>query len=153
MLRYALVAGFAILYVGVHPATAHEVKIGTIALKHPWGRAFPQGQTSTTGAVKIANKGEKPDRLIGASLEGATGAELHVAGTERPTSFDKAGVTIAPGETVELETKGTHLVFRGFSKPLTEESYVDGTLVFERAGTVTLEFFVEPAVETDQSRN
>jgi hypothetical protein len=35
-------------------------------------------------------------------------------------------------------------MFSGLTAPLEHDMYVDGTLTLERAGTIAVEFFVEP---------
>ena len=50
---------------------------------------------------------------------------------------------IKPGETVELKPGGMHVMFMGLKQPLKQGQRVKGTLVFEKAGTVEIEFTVQ----------
>jgi copper(I)-binding protein len=52
------------------------------------------------------------------------------------------GLAIKPGETVELKPGGQHLMFFDLKQPLKEGQSVKGTLVFEKAGTVEVEYGV-----------
>ncbi|MDN3571436.1 copper chaperone PCu(A)C, partial [Methylobacterium longum] len=53
------------------------------------------------------------------------------------------GLEIKPGETVTLKPGGYHLMFLDLKAPLKKGEPVKGTLSFERAGTVAVEFGVE----------
>ena len=48
-----------------------------------------------------------------------------------------------PGATVELKPGSYHLMFTDLTRPLTAGERVKGTLVFEKAGTVDVEYTVE----------
>jgi copper(I)-binding protein len=52
------------------------------------------------------------------------------------------GLEIKPGQTVELKPGGLHLMFLDLQRPLKEGETVKGTLVFEKAGTVEVEYAV-----------
>jgi copper(I)-binding protein len=54
------------------------------------------------------------------------------------------GLEINPGETVELKPGSYHLMFTGLKEPLQQGQSVKGTLVFEKAGTIEVEYKVEP---------
>jgi copper(I)-binding protein len=54
------------------------------------------------------------------------------------------GLEIAPGRTVELKPGGYHLMFLGLRDGLKEGQAVKGSLVFEKAGTIDVEFRVGP---------
>lgn len=131
-------------------AKAHEVKNEGMAIKHPWVRGTVQGTAATAGYAKITNTGKAADRLIGASLEGAEKAELHETAVENGIARMRpieGGLLIEPGRTVELKPAGAHIMFSGLKTTYDEDSYVDGTLIFEKAGTVKLDFFVETSAK------
>lgn len=135
-------------------AQAHEVKHKTISLKHPWVRAMPRGATETAGYVEITNKGAKPDKLVEAGLESAASAELHVSvvedGVARMRRIED-GIVIPPGETVTLASGGSHIMFSGLKRPLEADEYVDGSLTFEKAGRMTIEYYVEPIAGSEDA--
>lgn len=54
------------------------------------------------------------------------------------------GLEIKPGSTVTLEPGGLHAMLIGLKQPITQGGRVQGTLVFERAGKVDVEFAVQP---------
>ncbi len=53
------------------------------------------------------------------------------------------GLAIPPGQTVTLAPSGHHLMFLDLKTPLKKGERVKGTLRFERAGSVPVEFAVE----------
>ena len=54
------------------------------------------------------------------------------------------GLEIKPGQTVELKPGSYHIMFMDLKEPPKEGSTVKGTLVFEKAGPVQIEYKVEP---------
>jgi copper(I)-binding protein len=132
-------------------AEGHEVQAGKLVLIHPWVRAAPAGAMSTAGYGKITNTGKVADRLIGASLSGASLGEIQsttiIDGIAKVRPLPD-GIPIAPGQTVELKPGGLHLVFTSLTKSLEEDTYVDVHLTFEKAGQVAVEFAVEPVAST-----
>jgi copper(I)-binding protein len=139
--------GFGMLLALPGGAGGHEHKTGTLVISHPWIRATTPGITITAGYARITNTGKAADRLVGASLKSAAKGELHstttVNGVAKMRSVPN-GIAIPAGKTVDLGAAGFHFMFSGLSAPLEAENYLPGTLVFEKAGEIAVEFFVEP---------
>jgi periplasmic copper chaperone A len=55
----------------------------------------------------------------------------------------EAGLEIRPGETIELKPGGIHVMLVNLKGALKEGSRFSGTLAFERAGSVPVEFTVQ----------
>jgi copper(I)-binding protein len=128
-------------------AVAHEFKIGTLEIGHPWSRATPKGASVAAGYLKITNKGTEPDRLVGGSSPVAGRFELHEMATVDGVMKMRLlanGLEIKPGETVELRPGSFHIMLVGLKQPVETGNRVKGTLVFEKAGTVDIEYVVEP---------
>ena len=127
------------------PATAETYSVGGLQIGHPWARATPKGATVGAGYLTITNKGAEPDRLIGGSAAPASRFEVHATVTENGVARMRQvnGLEIKPGETVEFKPGGMHLMFVGLRQPLAQGQTVKGTLVFEKAGTVAIEFAVQ----------
>jgi len=95
--------------------------------------------------MKIKNNGSTPDRLIGGSSDVASKFEVHEMKMEngvakmRPV---KGGLEIKPGETVELKPDSLHVMFVGLKKQLSAGDQISATLVFEKAGTVSVDYDV-----------
>jgi periplasmic copper chaperone A len=127
-------------------AGAHEFKLGPIEIDHPWSRATPKGATVASGYFKIKNTGAASDRLVGGSSEAGSRFEIHEmtmdGGVMRMRPVGK-GLEIKPGQTVELKPGSFHVMILGLKKPLQQGNRFKGTLVFEKAGSVDVEYVVE----------
>jgi copper(I)-binding protein len=136
----------AVLAFAAGAASAHDYKAGPLQIQHPWSRATPKGATVAGGYMKIVNTGTTPDRLIGGSTVAAPKFEIHEmsmdGGVMKMRMLPK-GLEIKPGQTVELKPGGYHLMFVGITAPLEQGKPVKGTLEFEKAGKVEVEYTVE----------
>lgn len=137
----------AIPLLGGMAAQAHGYEIGGLKIKHPWTRATPPGAKVAGGFVKITNTGKDADRLVGGSFSLSKRVEVHEMsmndGVMRMKQLE-AGLEIAPGQTVELKPGSFHLMFMGLSASPKLEERVKGTLKFEKAGELEVEFAVAP---------
>jgi copper(I)-binding protein len=127
-------------------AYAQVKTVGSIEVTAPWARATPKGSRVGGGYVTIKNVGTVPDRLVGGSLIVAGKVEVHEMKTEGNVMKMRTlenGLEIKPGETVALKPGSTHLMFMDLKQPLVQGDQVKGTLVFEKAGTVEVEFNVK----------
>lgn len=128
-------------------AEAHDYRVGSLQIGHPWATATPKGAKVGGGYVKITNNGATPDRLIGVSSPAAQRVLIHSQTTEggvtRMRVLEK-GIEIKPGETVELKPGGTHIMFEGLRAPLSAGTSIKGTLVFEKAGSIDVDYTIEP---------
>ena len=129
------------------PATDTIYKVGVLVIEAPWTRATPGGARVGGGYLKITNTGAESDRLVGGSLPIAAAVEVHqMSMTDGVMKMRKleAGLEIKPGQTVELKPGGYHLMFTGLRQALQQGQSVKGTLQFEKAGSVEVEYRVEP---------
>ncbi len=127
-------------------AHAHEYKTSSLRIEHPWSRETPRGAVVAGGYAKIENSGATSDRLIGASSEVSGRTELHEMATEGGIMKMRAlpnGIEIPAGGKVELAPGGLHIMFFELKAPLEQGKHFKGTLIFEKAGTVPVEFAVE----------
>jgi hypothetical protein len=60
------------------------------------------------------------------------------------------GLTIKPGETVELKPGGFHMMFMDIKQPLKQGDTMKATLTFEKAGTVEVIFNVNSVGATSE---
>lgn len=124
------------------PAAA---KAGSVSVEQPWSRATPGGAKVGGGYLRITNAGTAPDRLIGGSFPLASKVEVHemrMDGDVMRMKPVEGGLEIKPGATVELKPGGYHLMFMDLKEPLKEGQTVKGTLTFEKAGNVAVEYVV-----------
>lgn len=144
MIRTHIAAVVTVLVVST--AHAHDYKAGPLVIAHPWTRATPKSATVAGGYLKITNTGNTPDRLTGGSAEVARKFEVHemsMDGGVMKMREVKNGVEIPPGATVELKPGSYHIMMVNLSRPLAQGDKVKGSLTFERAGKVDVEFTVE----------
>jgi copper(I)-binding protein len=119
----------------------------TIKVEQPWSRATPAGATVAGGYVKLTNTGSVPDRLVGATFARAKTVEIHTmandAGIMKMRHLPE-GVALPPGATVELKSGGVHLMLLGLDRTLKAGETVEGSLRFEKAGSVAVTFAIAP---------
>jgi len=125
---------------------AEDVKAGDLVISRPWTRATPGGAKTGGGFLTIENKGSAPDRLIGASADGAGKIEVHEMAINdgvmkmRPV---EGGLAIDPGKTVKLAPGGYHLMMMDLKAPLKQGDKLPLTLQFEKAGKVAVTLDVQ----------
>ena len=127
-------------------ARAHDYKVGTLEIGHPWARATPPSAMAGGGFLTVTIKGATPDRLIAARSPAAARVEIHEMKMDgnimRMRELEK-GLEIPPGATVTLAPGGFHLMMMELKGPLAKDSRVPVTLTFEKAGAVEVELAVE----------
>lgn len=144
MKRLAFAAALSAL-----PTAAHEVRTEHLLIDHP--HAFETAATamSAHGYMKITNSGDRLDRLI-AVRAGSLNAALRAAANcadEPSGSVRVDGIEIAPGATVQMGPSGPGVTLLGLAgEPFEVGERIPATLVFERAGEVEVESWVEPRV-------
>jgi len=95
--------------------------------------------------MTVVNEGET-DRLMSASCSAATSIEIHairVKGPRLEMRQVEGGLVIPPANRQVLKPRGYHLLMLGLTAPLVAGATLPVTLVFEKAGTVTVDFAVE----------
>lgn len=137
--------GMAIACFITTSAMATDYEAGSLAISGPWSRATPKGAESAIGYMTIKNNGTTPDRLIGGSIDVAETFELHSMVIENGVAKmrELKDVEIKPGQTIEFKPGGSHVMFVNLKHPLSKGEHVAGTLIFEHAGKVQIEYSVE----------
>jgi periplasmic copper chaperone A len=142
--RSPLIALLASLLVA-SPALAHDYKLGSIEIDHPWARATPPSAPAGGGYLTITNTGTTPDTLVAVRSPAAGATQVHEMKMEgnvmRMRELD-GGLAIPPGATVALAPGGLHLMMMGLKAPLKQGEKVPVTLVFEKAGSIDVELAV-----------
>lgn len=127
--------------------TGQRAQVGDLVIEAPWTRATPSGARVAGGYMRITNRGSQPDRLTGGSFPLAGRFEVHEMATVGGVMTMRelaGGLEIAPGQTVELRPGGLHVMFMELREAVREGQPIKGTLVFQRAGTVEIEYAVAP---------
>jgi copper(I)-binding protein len=105
-----------ILAIGISsPGSAHQVVVGKLKIGHPWVREAADGAPGTYSCIiEIQNDGDEPERLLGATIEGAGTGVLYKLTennghfTSRPfeeglvIKSDRVDITLSRGRVTEL---------------------------------------------------
>jgi periplasmic copper chaperone A len=135
-------------------AFAHGYKLGDLEIHHPWTRATPPGAEVAGGFFEVVNHGSMADRLTSVTIDGIPMAQIHematVNGVMSMRPLD-GGLEIPAGATVTLKPGSFHVMMMGLKTPFAEGKMIAGTLHFEKAGDIAVEFKVE-AMGADMSK-
>lgn len=99
----------------------------------------------SAGYLRIVNKGEFPDRLVGVDCTCAEKVEIHkVDWSTKPIGMDTLPELALPaGATVEIRPGGAlHLMLIKLRRPLKADSEVELTLHFHNAGSKKVQFLI-----------
>lgn len=128
-------------------AQVAEFGTGKIKIVAPWTRATPESSKVGGGFMTLINTGSEPDRLVGGSTEVSGGLEIHemhiVNGVAMMRQVNP-GITLKPGASVVLKPFSHHLMMMDLKQPLKAGQKIKGTLVFEKGGSVEIEYVVVP---------
>lgn len=141
-MRAAFAAAFLTLLCPL--AQAADSKTNAIELQDAHARVIP-GSKVGAAYLRITNAGKEPDRLVAVSTTVAGSAELHTVtndnGVMKMRPID--GITVKPGETVELKPGGMHIMLMGVRDGLKPGDTVPLTLTFDKAGEKSISATVD----------
>jgi uncharacterized protein YcnI/copper(I)-binding protein len=129
-----------------HAMAAKTYKVGALTVEAPWTRATPGGAKVAGGYLKITNTGSEPDRLLRGTFAAAGRGDVHEMAEQGGIMKMRElpdGLEIKPGQTVELKPGGYHMMFMDLKTPLKVGQTIKGTLVFQKAGSVEVEYPVQ----------
>ncbi len=127
-----------------------------IRIDDPYFRT--SGMMAHTGAAffTIENESDTPDRLIGARSDVAKKVELHthIAGEGgvmkmRPVEF----IEVPAHGSHALRRGGDHVMFMGLTRKVKDGDMIELTLIFEKAGEITLKVPVDLKRDMGASMN
>lgn len=124
--------------------SAQDYKLGAIEIAQPWAKPSI-GQAKAGAAYVTLTNGGSADRLIAAKADVSELVELHSHTMEdgvmrmRPVP----GIDLPADATVELKPGGFHVMFLNLKAPLVEGESFPLTLVFEKAGELTVEVAIQ----------
>ncbi len=142
------VAGVSWLRKKSKEAPVAAAALGPLEMHGPWARGSSHDLPSNVAAafLSIANNGPADDRLVAASSPLADAIAFYgikVVGADVEMRPLPGGLVIHAGGTTTLKPRGYHLLLRGVKAALGKGSTLPITLVFEKAGSVALDFAVE----------
>jgi hypothetical protein len=148
MNRFAQAALIAVgMTLAAPPVGASDIVAGSLKISEPWSRATPGGAKVAAGYVTIENTGDTADRLTAADASVAGHVEIHEMAMDKGVMSMRhlpGGLEIPAGGTVVLKPGGYHLMLMDLKRPLEAGDVVSGSLTFEHAGKVPLDFQVGP---------
>ncbi|SFK03689.1 copper chaperone PCu(A)C [Methylocapsa palsarum] len=130
---------------------AKSYRVGDLVVVRPWSRPTPGGAKVVAGYMLIKNTGASSDRLVGGSTPIAGRFEIHASAlTDGVMRMRRIvdGIEIPPGETVIFKPGGKHLMLGDLTSAVEDGEPFPATLIFEKAGPVTVEFSVGAPIET-----
>lgn len=119
--------------------------LGPLQIVKPWARSSSQQSDIAGGFMTVVNEGET-DRLVSAACSAAPSIEIQAIRVKGPRLTMQAvegGLVIPPANRQVLKPRGYHLLLLGLTSPLVAGGKLPITLVFEKAGSVTVDFAVE----------
>jgi periplasmic copper chaperone A len=132
--RRLFLAGIAVL--ATPSARAHSYRRGAMSIGHAWG--LPSDTATTRVMVPLLNEGARADRLTSATSAVADAVALYRG--EAP----EGELVLTRGRPVAMRPDGLHLRLDGLRRPLAHGDRVPLRLVFEQAGPVEIEVWIEP---------
>lgn len=145
-LAVALALTSAAILASFPDAFAHDVTVGELTLDGAWTRATPAGADVAGGYLVIKNRGAAPDRLIGGTAAFADHVEIHemvMEGDVMKMHPVAGGLEVPAGGEAVLKPGSYHVMFIGLKHGLVEGTEEAGTLTFEKAGSIDVEWAVE----------
>lgn len=146
-IRLFTLAAAALATVSATVADAKDYTVGAIKISTPWTRVTPPASTVAGGFMTITNTGTTPDTLVGGTAAISARLEVHemaLDGGIMKMRELKPGLVIKPGETVVLKPGSFHVMFMDLKEPIASGKTFKGSLVFEKAGTIEIEYKIEP---------
>lgn len=124
----------------VPPARAHGTRAGDLRIEHAYALPSAAGSDSGVAFLRLVrNRGDQPDRLLGAHSPVAASVELQQNGQAVPA------ILLPPNADTPLRHDGPwRLLLKGLKQPLTTGQRVALVLRFERAGECEVSAWVQP---------
>jgi copper(I)-binding protein len=128
---------------------AAQTPASAIALSAAWTPATSQSRVDTPLFMTIANRGDAADSLLRvrcpASIADFTEKHVTDRGEGGLAMREVKSFAIPPQGTVALAPGGNHLMLLQVREPLTVGQTFTCSIVFQNAGTVSVEVLVAPA--------
>lgn len=139
---FSVLAASAILtFTPPRDAWAGHVTAGALTVQDVWARPSIGNAPNGVVYLKILNKGDKSERLVGASANVAKHVGLHATvmedGIMKMRNAAK-GIAVPAKGAVELKSGGFHVMLMGLTQKLIPGENFDLTLTFERQGDVKI---------------
>jgi periplasmic copper chaperone A len=127
---------------------SESVAANHVMAEHAWARATAEGTDVGVVYMTIVNEGSASDALVSVTSPVSRAAQVHenkvdAQGMTEMRALDR--VEIPAHARVDLKPTARHVMLVGLRKPLIYKSTFPITLVFEKAGVVSVTVTVEKA--------
>ncbi|WP_158938132.1 copper chaperone PCu(A)C [Burkholderia sp. S171] len=127
---------------------SESVAANHVVAEHAWARATVEGADVGVVYMSIVNEGPASDALVSVSSPVSRVAQVHenrvdAQGMTEMRALDR--VEIPAHARIDLKPTALHVMLVDLKKPLIYKSTFPITLVFERAGVVSVTVIVEKA--------
>ncbi|MGA0816670.1 MAG: copper chaperone PCu(A)C [Burkholderiaceae bacterium] len=148
MKQFFISTGIALgLALSLSPATAKDVKVGSLKIEHGYAMETRPGQPNGGAFIEVENRGKRVERLLSVSFPKTVSerGELHTMKHENGKMImrEVPKFEIPAGGKLKLQPGGDHLMLIGIKEPLKPGSTVKATLQFENAGKVEVDLTVK----------
>lgn len=140
MLKSALLAAALCLPAGL--------ALSDIVIRDAYARS--SGPAAPTGAafMTLENTSDSADRLVGVTSDAARRVELHshvsdANGVMKMTMIE-GGIDLPAHQSHVLKRGGDHVMMMGLNDALVAGSSISMTLIFEKAGEITVDVPIDP---------
>ncbi len=146
MNRIVILLSAAILGLSTALVSAHDYKLGSLEIEHPYARATPPNAPVSGGYMTIRNTGTESDRLLSGEAAFAERVEVHEMSMDSEVMKMRQltdGLEIPAGGEVVLKPGGYHVMFFGIDSQFKDGESRKVTLTFQKAGSIELDFKVQ----------
>jgi len=122
-------------------------KMAGVSVSAPWARATTSRARNGAAYVTLENSGGMSDKLMSVSTPVAGKPELHthIKDGDIMRMRQVQHIEVGPNAMVKLQPGGLHIMLMELREPLKEGATFPMTLIFEKAGEVTVEVAVQSA--------
>jgi copper(I)-binding protein len=145
-LTFVGLIGFGAAFVGLI-AASHAVWSADISIQHAWALPTPRKATVGRAFLTIVNTSTQTDHLLSATVEVEVAHSAQITGIRisdnAPHTRQLANLDIPPASSLEFKPGAYHVMLINLKKPLAAGDAFKGTLTFQGAGVIPVEYTVE----------
>ena len=153
-----LIIGAGMAFMAAGTALAHHegdiYDVGDLVVSHAWTYETATAGHSAKVYLTIQNDGDAVDRLIDASVDFAGRVVMQaqaIGGDGTLAIQDVAAIAVQPDQVLTLQPGAIWLELEGVQRTFIDGQQFHITLVFETAGAVEIDVWVNEADETDDA--
>ena len=133
-----------VLAAGGPPAAGHELTFKHLKIMHPYTiEPVERLPRQVVVYMEIGNSTAAANRLIGVESRHATSAALVTQSSDGVTPLPVAAIELPANARTTLGPKSAYVLLRDLTETIEGYQYFPLTLVFEKAGKVEVEVYVE----------